>query len=266
MSFKELLTDSLTVTGLNYKTHPTFGQLTLTKDIIDTIYQTQTDNTDYLILNTCNRIEIWSYNQNQSFFQTHLHIHPHYYLKGEQAWDWMCRVTSGLESEVIGEEEISGQVRSMFKERKPYLKKMESILNSVIWMSRKIRNDTKPPKTIGEGVYDYLKNSIKDIHLKKIIVIGMGMVGKDVLKTLTNLNPETLVGINRTPLEGQLHGIDDIQKWLGLYHIIIICTNSPDPILHQKDWLDKVIIDLSRPRNTTGDDVILLEDINSIRV
>lgn len=265
MSFKELITDSLTVTGLNYKTHQNFGQLTLTKDIIDTIYQTQTDNTDYLILNTCNRIEIWSYNQNQSFFQTHLHLQPHYYLKGEQAWDWMCRVTSGLESEVVGEEEISSQVRSQFKERKSYLTKMESILNSVIWMSRKIRNHIKPPKTIGQGVYHYLKG-IDGIHLKKIIVIGMGMVGKDVLKWISNLGAETIVGINRTPLEGQIHHIEDIQQWLRLYHIIIVCTNSPEPILHQKDWDDKILIDLSRPRNTTGDRVILLEDINSVRV
>jgi len=264
MSFKELITDSLTVTGLNYKTNPNFSHLSLTKDKVQEIYQTHSDNTDYLILNTCNRIELWSYEQPESSFKDLLNLTPDYHLKGDHAWDWMCRVTSGLESEVRGEEEIGGQVRTMLKERKTYLKKMEGILNSVIWMSRKIRNGHKP-KTIGEGVYEFLKRTQKNIQSKKIIIIGMGMVGKDCLKHVSHLNPETIVGINRTPLPNQPHSLADLHQWLHLYHVIIICTDSPEPLLNGDQWKDHLIIDLSIPRNTTGDGVVLLREINRLR-
>jgi len=240
------------------------GNYSMTKEQILSFYKSHTIK-DYLILSTCNRVEFWGYNLSES----QIPFIPSYLLEDDYAFEHMCEVGSGIASQVIGEVEILGQLRDSIKLSKETdtLGAMEGITNDVIHVSRRVRNNTDISKgvvTVGGIVSQYLKENVTKIEDNKVLIVGMGEIGRNVLGWITNENkPDIVATVNRTPTKDQVHSIEDIMSWIHIYDIVITCTKAPEAFIDSKDY-DGLLIDLSVPYNVTGD-VVRLEDINDIR-
>lgn len=240
------------------------GKYNMSKEKIISFYENH-NLKDYLIISTCNRVEVWGY----GLTSTDIPFEPVYVLEDDSAFQHMCEVGSGLKSQVIGEVEILGQLRESIKWSKDVgvLGKMEGLTNDVIHVSRKVRSNTDISKgvvTVGGVVSQYLEETVPDISSKKVLIVGMGKIGRNVLGWIANENkPDIVATVNRTPTEFQVHSLDDIMEWIHVYDIVIVCTKASEPFIDSKDY-DGLLIDLSVPYNVKGD-VVRLEDINHIR-
>lgn len=265
------LSRSLGVIGISYRNLPLniLGEFSFNRQDIEKFYSLHKDLTNYLILSTCNRVEVWGYEFDKENILEKIDFTPDYILEGEQAFIHMCRVGAGMDSQVIGEVEVLGQLRESIKLSKEgnRLGKLEDITNTVVYLSRKIRTETQIDKgvvTIGGVVSKYLEENIKDLSTKKVLILGLGKTGRNILKWITDYNkPDITVTVNRTPVNGQLHNMEDIKQWIHLYDITIVCTDANTPILNSKDY-EGVLLDLSVPHNVEGD-AIRLEELNKVR-
>ena len=265
------LSQSVVVVGISYRNLPLniLGQFSFNRQDIEKFYSLNKELTNYLILSTCNRVEVWGYEFDKESILEKIDFTPDYILEGEQAFIHMCRVGAGMDSQVIGEVEVLGQLRESIKLSKEgnRLGKLEDITNTVIYLSRKIRTETQIDKgvvTIGGVVSKYLEENIKDLSTKKVLILGLGKTGRNILKWITDYNkPDITVTVNRTPVNGQLHNMEDIKQWIHLYDITIVCTDANTPILNSRDY-EGVLLDLSVPHNVEGE-AIRLEELNKVR-
>lgn len=265
------LSPSLIVIGISYRKLPLniLGEYSLNRQNIEKFYSLNKDLTNYLILSTCNRVEVWGYGLDMKTVLEKIDFTPDYILEGEQAFIHMCRVGAGMDSQVIGEVEVLGQLRESIKLSKEGSKlgELEDVTNTVIYLSRKIRTETQIDKgvvTIGGVVSKYLEENIGDLSTKKVLILGLGKTGRSILKWITDYNkPDITVSVNRTPVNGQLHSMEDIKQWIHLYDITIVCTDASTPILNSREY-EGVLIDLSVPHNVEGE-AIRLEELNKVR-
>jgi len=265
------LSRSLVVIGISYKNLPLniLGEFSFNRQDIEKFYSLNKDLTNYLILSTCNRVEIWGYEFDKERILEKIEFTPGYILEGEQAFIHMCRVGAGMDSQVIGEVEVLGQLRESIKlsKQRGKLGRLEGITNTVVYLSRKIRTETQIDKgvvTIGGVVSKYLEQNIKDINTKKVLILGLGKTGRNILKWVTDYNkPDITVTVNRTPVNGQIHNMEDIKQWIHLYDITIVCTDANTPIINSRDY-EGVLLDLSIPYNVEGE-AIRLEELNKVR-
>lgn len=263
--------ESLTVLGTSFKylTLEELGEVLLSKEEILDIYKSDTSLSNFIILSTCNRIEVWMDGEQEKEVVQKLNFNPSYILKGKQAFKHMSEVGSGIDSQVIGETEILGQIRESIKLSKKYdrLGSLEGKVNKVIQVSKRVRTKTSIDKgvvTLGGIVSKYLEKNVEDISSKKVLIIGLGKIGRSVLSWITRKNkPYITVTVNRTPSPDQVHSLEDIKKWIHLYDITIVCTNASSPVLSSEAF-SGLLLDLSVPYNVEGK-AVRLEELNLIR-
>lgn len=274
---KTLKIDELRLIGISYKTSSveTRSKFGLTSKEIEQIYQ-NLEKTQVLILSTCNRTEIYTYSLE---FDDILELIPFsnkekeefssisYKYVGVDALRHLCRVASGLDSQILGDYEITGQLKNAFKLSKKFNRlggKLEKMCNLSIHISRKIKSKTNINKgiiSVSSVAIQYIKENVSDLHDKSVIVIGMGKMGRSVSKNLIDyLNCKSVSLVNRTESVsdkiskelnvGKVH-YDSFRKYINGYQIIVVATNSPTPILDSSELIDdnKLVLDLSVPLN-----------------
>jgi glutamyl-tRNA reductase len=186
----------------------------------------------------------------------------------------ILRLTSGLESMVIGEDQILNQVWDAYLEAKSA--KAAGIVLKHLFMramsvGRRVRKETdinKGAVSIGSAAVELAETLIGKLDQKKILVMGAGEMGTLVAKALARrcLNPIFIA--NRTyaravklaeDLSGRAVKFDRLEETLVDADIVICSTAAPHYLL-TKDLVSKfikkrqnkndlVIIDISTPRN-----------------
>ncbi len=113
-------------------------------------------------------------------------------------------MTSGLESMIVGEDQILGQVsdakQKAFKERHCG-KILDSIFTKAIHVGRVVRNKTNINKgsiSIGSAAVDLAEKHLGNLENKSVLVIGAGKMGKLVAKALAEKNLNAIFVANRT--------------------------------------------------------------------
>jgi glutamyl-tRNA reductase len=165
------------------------------------------------ILQTCNRTEVYGFgNENivkgifcrineisQKTFDTYCFLKT-----GKHAMEHLFRVSAGLDSQIVGDLEILGQVKSAFKTSKqhkllhPY---MERLANVSIQASKEIRTDTK--LSSGSSTFAYAAVKIVEQLIAKpsakILLIGIGKFGSTLAKNIHDYLPDAKLTLcNRT--------------------------------------------------------------------
>lgn len=156
---------------------------------------------DAFVVSTCNRTEIYTTTPN------YLHIADEYcktigvqlsdfmqfanILRHEDALNHLFRVSAGLESQILGDFEIIGQIKNAynrFKKEKsnsnPYL---ERAINSAIQISKKIKNETgisNGAASVSYAAVHYILNSAKQLSDKNILLLGVGEIGQNTVENL----------------------------------------------------------------------------------
>ncbi len=256
-----------------------------------------------LILSTCNRIEVYSLidssdssQPGMDFFKAWANMSDNdlssyiYRYRNEAAVRHLFGVASGLDSMIIGEFEILGQVKNSLEEAEKAGMAghpLHTLVNQALKVGRQVREKTgisKNALSVSSVAVDLAAKAIGDLTRCEALVIGTGEAGKLVAKALkergiaqimvTSRSYEKASALAKT-LGGSSVDIGRLGQELTGCDIAISCTGAPHLILDLKTLETAmsarvnrplVIIDIAVPRDVDPEvgrlDNVFLYDID----
>jgi glutamyl-tRNA reductase len=233
---------------------------------------------ELFILSTCNRTEIYGFAESadqliqllcQFTEGTAETFKQLAYIKaGSKAIEHLFAVSAGLDSQILGDYEIVGQIKQAVKfarEQQATGSFTERLVSSVLQSSKVIKNKTAlsgGTVSVSFAAVQYIKEKVTDIAGKKILLLGIGKIGRNTCKNLVDyLDTNNITLINRTEdkaaalaeeLQLSYASIDQLAAQVEEADIILVATNAVEPTIekkHLENKGDKLIIDLSVPYN-----------------
>lgn len=234
---------------------------------------------DAFVVSTCNRTEIYTTSQNYmaiaEMFCKSVEIGLMDFMQyvsvknNEEALKHLFRVSAGLESQILGDFEIIGQIKNAynrFKKHKnfsnPYL---ERAINLAIQISKRIKNETgisNGAASVSYAAVHYILKTQNHISDKNILLLGTGEIGQNTVENLVKHVYQPKVKIANRSFEKaekiaekyQIPQIafDDFENELKNTDILIVATGASQPIIKQKHFpngKETLVIDLSIPNN-----------------
>ena len=230
------------------------------------------------ILSTCNRTEIYGICNHPDDLVSLLCKHTmesrdqfieHGYVKqGLVAIDYFFKVAAGLDSQIIGDYEILSQVKKsahLAKEANCLSGFMERVINFALQSSKEIKTNTQLSSgtvSVSYATIEIIKEKIKDLSGKKILVVGTGKFGHHVGKNLKNYLPEcSLYFCNRTDEKASTLAMECTADFIPYDHLpmfankadIIVVSSAADTYTIVPSFFTetkpRLILDLSIPQN-----------------
>jgi glutamyl-tRNA reductase len=239
-----------------------------------------------LILSTCNRIEVYSVVESSDSFQPGIDffkawanisdadLSPYIYCyQNEATVRHLFRVASGLDSMIIGEFEILGQVKNSLEEAnkaRMVEHPLRTLLHQALRVGRQVREETgisKNALSVSSVAVELAAKAIGDLTRCKALVIGTGEAGRLVAKALKERGVANITTTSRSyekasalakSLGGSSVDIGSLGQELTGCDIAISCTGAPHLILDLKTLENAmsaranqplVIIDIAVPRD-----------------
>lgn len=274
--------DNFFVTGINYRKSDSEvrSKYALTADQCSRFYKMQKPEGvhEFFILSTCNRTEIYGVADSANHLISIFHPHQHdikqeltkdvYIKQGWNAVSHLFEVVAGLDSQLIGDYEIMGQVKQSFlhaKESGACASKVERIAMSAFAAAKDVRSQTllsSGTVSTSYAAVRFIKKEMFKQRPLKILVIGAGEIGSSIARNLNDYFPGNQVTIaNRTidkakVLASELNyssvAMGEMLPIIQNSDVIITATGSPSYVI-KNDILPKqksqLIIDMSMPRN-----------------
>ena len=170
---------------------------------------------EFFVLSTCNRTEIYGFSESVAGLckllctQTQGSLETFYdiaYIKnGQQAIQHFFDVAAGLDSQILGDYEIVGQIKQAVKFSKKHGfvgAYMERLVNAVLQSSKLIKTTTGlsgGTVSVAFAAIQYIKERVADVANKKILLVGTGKIGRNICKNLIDyLGTKNITLINRT--------------------------------------------------------------------
>ena len=170
---------------------------------------------EILVNSTCNRTELYAHVTDPSQLINLLCKHSHgtsavfdeigYSLKNSAAIHHIFKVGTGLDSQILGDFEIIGQMKqSFYRSKKLGMIQgfMERLVNAVIQASKRIKTETKISSgatSVAFASVQYIINTIEKISEKNILLFGTGKIGRNTCENLIkHTENDHIVLINRT--------------------------------------------------------------------
>ena len=207
------------ITGINYKkTDATIrGKFALNEDQHISILQKANNEglENVFVLSTCNRTEIYGVAPSskdlkellcsETLGDIDIFEEISYTKKGEDAIGHLFSVASGLDSQILGDYEIVGQLKQAIrvaKDKGNIGAFMERLTNTVFESSKAIKNQTVfsgGTVSVAFAAIQFLKYHCNNFSDKKILVIGTGKIGRNTCKNLVDyLETNNITLINRS--------------------------------------------------------------------
>ena len=263
------------------------------KELFSTLKE-QMDVKEYIEINTCNRYEYFLYAEDYN--ELDLDCENKYVIiqYSDEAVLHLFRMTSGLESMIIGEDQILGQVKDakLKSEREGHCgKKLDAVFTKAIHVGQVVRNKTKINQgsiSIGSAAVDLAEENLGDLQDKNVLVIGAGKMGTLVAKALAEKNLKAIFVANRTyykaiklaeELEGEAILFDNLEEKLLNADLVISSTGAPHAIINKSRLMKvfdeeipkkMVFIDIASPRDIEEDvkeigiDLFNIDDLRGI--
>lgn len=262
-----------------------------------------------VILSTCNRVEVYLaagsaaeladlpdflagfHGLPRDEVRSHLYVHH-----DQDAVRHLFRVAASLDSLLVGEGQIAGQVKKAY-ERALGQGASGPLLNTLFaharQVARRVRTDTGISQghvSVSSAAVDYVREVFDHFGDKTILVIGAGKMGELTLKHLRELRPGRILVTNRSPDKARAVAAGcggEAVPWASLddallhADIVLSTTGAPEPIMTRERYLriaarrshgPLVILDIAVPRDFDprihdGDQTFLfnIDDLKSIR-
>jgi len=252
------------------------------------LLQKETGISDIVVLSTCNRTEIYFSQHNYDFQQasklvfrtlklfkglTDKYWQYFYYKSGTGAITHLFEVASGIDSMIIGEDQIIGQIKEA------YVFCTDTWLTDAVLMrlfqksfeaSKRVRTETKikmGTTSVSSAAVQKCASLFTDLFGKRVLLIGAGETGSLVLQSLNKNGVQKITVTNRT-MEKALkiaarHNcvplpFEQVENHLYLYDIVVVATGSPVPLItremaeksvNARNGNPQVFVDISVPRN-----------------
>ena len=245
-------------------------------------FKEHSDLDECVILQTCNRIELFGIGKDsdiekikktwaslagleENSFKESLEI-----SEDDEAYHHLLKLTSGLDSMVVGEEQILGQIKNSIttaRTIKASGERLNTLFDKAVRIGTRIRNSTGISKggiSVGSMAVKLAEENIDDLKSKEILLIGTGEVSTLAAKSLgrrgykfsvTSRTLERSKAFCET-MGGEPVKFEDILAGFSKYDVIFVATTAPyflvtferitDAMKEKKDGM--MILDLSNPR------------------
>ncbi len=240
------------------------------------------------LLSTCNRTEF--------YIARPLHGHPRvdeiiayladargiamsdlaesvYHHDNERAVRHLMRVAGGLDSMVLGEHQVLGQVKHAYdlaQQAGSIGKVLHRIFQATLATGKMVRNETRISAgrtSVSSAAVDFARHLFARFDDKTLLTIGAGKMTELTLQHFLNLSPQRVVVCNRSvekaqalaaKFGGSCAPFDDLHEQLVAADVVISCTGSSEaivtaqqfkPLLKRRRFRPLFIIDIAVPRD-----------------
>ncbi len=260
---------------------------------------------EVMILSTCNRVEVlasgtgdvpgrvlehWAQARGRTSEELTPYVYTH---KGLDAVRHLFSVASSLDSMVVGEPQILGQLKNAY--RKAMTTKntgviLNRLLHKAFSVAKRVRTETAVASSavsISYAAVELAKRIFGDMHEYRAMLVGAGEMAELAAMHLLQAGIRTILVANRTLERGrelacQFHGeaiaFDTLFERLADVDIVITSTGSPEAIIRAKD-VSRILkqrkhrpmffIDIAVPRDIAPDvnglDNVYLYDIDDLK-
>jgi glutamyl-tRNA reductase len=218
----------------------------------------------------------------------HLYVHA-----GEDVARHLCRVAAGLDSLVLGEAEILGQVGSAFDEgvsAGAVGPGLTLLFRTAVTAGRRARSETAigaNPATASSMALALAEGTLGDLRARRLLVVGAGRIGLQTLKAAEGRGIEEIAIANRTKgramevaarFDAMAHDLDELESALSGADVVVTATSSEAPVVSaemvgaamaQRTGRPLVLVDLAVPADVereAGDVAgVRLFDVDDLR-
>ena len=304
---------NLILVGVNHKTTPVEirEKLAFTKgkieESVDRLFDFP-DIIEHTILSTCNRVEIYARANCQDSaikaikqFICDFHevspveLEDHFYsYRNEEAVEHLFRVSSSLDSMILGEAQILGQVKDAYSLAKD-LRSTGLVLNQLFEkafsIAKKVREETgiaERSVSISSAAVELAQKIFDDLENRTVMLVGTGEMAELAAKHLISYGVKTVYVTSRTydraanlarTLNGSALDFEAFKNELHRADIVITSTSASNFII-KKEMVEKAIherknkpiffIDIAVPRDIEPDindlENIYLYDIDDLHI
>ena len=278
----------LALVGLSHKTAPVEirERLAFSSDAVRNALTALTGRRDVneaLILSTCNRVEVVAQSADDDMIREFLcdfHQIPHdsvakhlYSFRNADAIRHVFRVTASLDSMVIGEPQILGQVKEAYRiatDAGTVGTHLTALMNRAFAVAKKIRTETSISQSavsVSYAAVELARKIFGDLSGKTVMIIGASKMGELAAKHLKRAGASSVLVTNRTferavemakvfegaavPFEhftDHMVGADIVITSTGAPHFIIP-KNLAEQVIHRRKNKPIFFIDIAVPRD-----------------
>ena len=234
-------------------------------------------------ISTCNRTEFYYFGElsiSSNIFDEvmnilgidDIHKDSFYFLDRHDALVHMCKVASGIDSQVLGEQEILGQFKKALKvaqEIKIVSGKLLTLSNKVLEISKKARTKTDiglNSLSVSGLAYKLVKNIFEEPKDQNILIVGAGSLAHSVMENLFKNGINKIKSVNRSVKKIKLDNdyelisssLESLHDELEFADIVIASSATELPLigkgavenaLKKRKYKPMLLIDLGVPRN-----------------
>lgn len=280
------------VLGINYKTAPieirekfAFSD----EEAIKFIKLLKIDSQVHgaIVLSTCNRTEIYYHTEQQDsenakkflirnleYFKEYSddYAQNFYFKYNSDAIEHLFKVVSGIDSLIIGEDQIIGQVKSAFKlslDNNLAGSVLTRMFNKSFEAGKRVRSETainQGAASVSSAAVELCADKIEGLTKKNILLVGTGQTGELALQNFSKRGCKNLFITNRTyskaqniaqKYKGKAFELDQLAEFLPLADIVLVATSSKTHLItdemvaafNELKTNGQLYIDLSVPRN-----------------
>jgi glutamyl-tRNA reductase len=253
-----------------------------------------------VVLTTCNRCELYCHGEHDAaaLFRELGGRHaeaaelPLQHLRGLDAIRHLLRVAGGLESQMIGETEILGQVRRAYDLARAHGatdRGLDTIFSAALAAGRRVRHETplgRHPLSVTDAAVDLVRGAWGGLGGRRVTLVGAGEAAEGVLRALNGAGA-TVTLINRQPERAaalaSAWGVTDVRELdclpeaIAEADLLVVATAAAAPTV-TVDMLSAAagrpsgplwVVDLAVPRNVEPEardlDHVRLFDLDDLR-
>jgi len=253
-----------------------------------------------VILKTCNRAEIYIVSEKGSSvlfnFSKAIGVETRIvdFYDHSESLDHLLRLACGLESMIMGEDQILGQIRDAYNlatKKKTIGRVLDTAFTKAIQVGKRARTETRINEgsvSIGSAAVELAEDCLGGLDGKTIMVVGVGEIGVLVARALADKNLEGIYISNRThkkaqelayELGGEAILFDEFSNYLKSADVVISATGAPHYVILEKTIREVLplrngkplfMVDIANPRDieeSVGElDGVTLCNIDNLRV
>ncbi|HET8672423.1 MAG TPA: glutamyl-tRNA reductase [Thermoleophilaceae bacterium] len=216
----------------------------------------------------------------------------HYALYDEHAAGHLFRVAGGMDSMVLGESEVQGQVRAaamLAREEETLGELLDGLFQRALAAGRRVRQQTRianGPTSLSSVAADVASRALPHLAERRVLLVGAGRMAESTGRALVRQGARKIVVASRTLqsaralavcLGGRAVRLDAVQAELERADLVVCSTDAPHAVLRRDEVARAVatragrtlaLIDLAVPRDVEPEvgalPGVLLHDIDDL--
>jgi len=244
---------------------------------------------EMVVLSTCNRVEIYAVSAAHCFQDleaflsritgvSRAGISPYLYrYRSEQVVAHLLRVASGLDSQVLGEPQILGQVTDAYglaRSQGTVGKVLEKLFHIAIHAGKRTHTETRisrNPASVSSQAVRLASQKVEDLRNARVVILGAGEMAELALRALRKRGVDQITVINRTleraheladHFQGEADTFEHLTDGIRKADVLISSTGAPHTLIHQpaveavlpeRRGRPLVIFDIAVPRDVEGE-------------